>query len=108
MALNRPQTMSPAQALNQQAGPVAATVRHNGQPAWSFRAAGLETPLGLGLIKLNKVEMNMYKNGRLVSRVRADQAVLDLAAPKIITLSGKVRLQPSRRAKRSTLSSLRS
>jgi len=108
LALSTPAAMSTPQGLHQPSGPVAATVRQNGHPAWSFRAAGMETPLGLGPITLNKVEMDMYKNGRLVSRVRADQAVLDLANESVITLSGRVRFQPSRQAARSLSSGLSS
>jgi hyaluronan synthase len=108
MALTQPNDTVLGRGLNSQAGPVAATVRHNGQPTWSFKAAGMETPLGLGPITLNKVEMNMYKNGRLVSRVRADQAVLNLADEKVITLSGRVSMQPTRQAARPVSSGLRS
>ncbi len=108
LALSTPNAMSTANALHQQTGPVAATVRHNGQPTWSFRAAGIEAPMGLGPIKLNGVEMKVFKNGRVVSKVRADQAVLDLAKQKIITLSGRVRMQPTRQATKPASSALHS
>jgi len=87
-----------AYALRQNIGPVAATVRNAGQPTWSFRAAGMETPPDLDAITLNNVEMDMYRNGRLVSKVRADQAVLDLTNENILTLSGRVKMQPTHQA----------
>jgi len=107
-ALSNPMAQPLAKEIAKPAGPVTATVRHQGKPVWTVRATAVDIPLGLGPITLNGVDMMLYSEGRVVSRVRADQAVLNLEDSKSFTFKGRVRMNPTRRAKQSALSSLSS